>query len=631
MNPDQLSRLRDDSSQFPGSPQQVRPTATPVDTFTAPQAGAQLQQLAQGLSSIAPSLNRFSDAAFQREQEGAHEQATTAASKAHEQRLAYADAVKQGVIKPNENPWFQYYYKQQSGALAAGDYGSALEAEMKTNPAWVESTDPADFHKLEGEFRKQWMKDNVGEQAQDPHYSATFSKIMDGVTQDAANRFASEAGARMQLKAGEQLNQLLNQTIDRSIQKGEGRDMLLQQLNAIQDRYLKDNPKGGIIANQQITRAIQSYALLHPDQAENVFDLAKDIRAGSGTLDGIGIFRSMVAETKDKLTTTQLEGLKLQDLKETNEDKRGERDMWSRLVDTLQNAQDPQTADLTSFITEAKKYGNADEMTRRIMGLRQNIAQKDEFGNENTFRRASLRIYGLDPEHPGSYMNMQSLAGLANLESGLRISSSQFLELAGKIKERDNASDQGKVLKEMQVLTNPAFVEAKNLLRDGIMDPVSPSREQATNYGLALEDLTMRYLGAIPQIEGEPDLKKRMAIVNGLVHETASTYAPDMARVSRADNETNAQDNAAKTGVYHAVISKITTPDDRRQMTRIEDEVGDINRRPLGPDKKPKQLSEGTIRFLYNKGMSALYKSGQKVSLDDINDFLSEYRQSTKR
>jgi hypothetical protein len=628
------SRIQIDSEEFnprPLRPQPLTPRAEPVDTFSRPNAGAQMSQLAQALAGVAPSLSRFSDVQFDKETAANKEEATVSASKAHEQRLQYADAVKKGVIKANDNPYFQLYYKQQSGALAAGDYGSALKAEMETNPAFTESTDPKDFYKLEGDFKKQWVKDNVGDRGQDPHFGAVFQKIVDGISQDSANRFAEQAGARMMLHAGEQLNQLQNQTIDRSFENHESRPALVMQLNAINDRYLKDNPNSGNIVNNQMTKALQDYALLHPEQAEAVFDLAKDIHTGpGGTLDKVHTFRAMVEETRTKITVAQSETMRLQGMKEQEHDKKVERDFWSDATTALTKATNPATVDLGPFIQRATndKFGNSQEVTRSLYALREALSQKDAPGNDDTFRRAMLRVYGLDHERPGQLLSMDQLASYASLGTGMRLSNTQFLELQSRIQERDRQADEGKAMKQMRVLSNPMFTQAAKKLTDAIMDPALPTHMQQVRSGQALEELTMRYLQGLDQFDAAGDPDKQQKLMDNMLHGVAQLYAPDFARSAAQETAGLVREQERKQGIYHTVISRISTPDDKRQMENIIGEVDDINERPYDDNKKPRTLSESTIQFLFNHGMGTLYKKGQKIDLDDINDFLTEYRRA---
>lgn len=628
------SRIQVDSEEFnprPLRPQPLRPEAEPVDTFSRPNAGAQLSQLAQALSGVAPALSRFSDVQFDKEVSGQKEDATVAASKAHEQRLQYADAVKKGVITANDNPYFQMYYKQQSGALAAGDYGSALKAEMETNPAYTESTDPKDFYKLESAFKQKWVQDNVGDRAKDPHFGAVFQKIVDGISQDSASRFAEQAGARMMLHAGEQLNQLQNQIIDRSFQNHESRDTLVLQLNAANDRYLKDNPNSGNIVNNQMTKALQDYALLHPDQAEAVFDLGKDIHTGpGGTLETVHAFRAMVEETRNKITVSKAEQARLQGIQEQEQDRTRERSFWSDATTALTKASNPASVDLAPYVQRAtnEKFGNSQEVTRSLYALRDALSQKDAPGNDDQYRRALLRVYGLDQENPGQTLSMDQLAGYATMRPGMRISNQQFLELQSRIQERDRALDEGKTMKQMRVLTNPMFTQAAKKLTDAIMDPALPTHMQQVRSGQALEELTMRYLQGLDQFDaaGTPD--KQQKIMDNMLHGVATLYAPDFARSNAHETAGSVREQERKVNIYNTVIRRITTPDDKKSMERIIGEVEDINQRPYDADKKPRTLSEPTIQFLFNHGMGTLYKTGQKIDLDDINDFLTEYRRA---
>lgn len=624
-------RITVDSEEFnprPLRPQPLRPEAEPVNTYAAPKAGYELTQLASALQGIAPSLQRFTDQYEAKDEANQQEQATAAASKAHDQRLAYADAVKKGVIQPNDNPYFQKYFKQQSGMLAAGDYATALEGEMKTNPAWAESTDPNDFFKLEGAFKKQWLKDHVGDQEKDPHFAGTFYKVMDGVSQDAARTFAGAAGARMQLKAGEQLNELFNQTLDRGYSTNEDRGAVVAQLNAAKAQYLVDNPKGGTIANQQITIALQDYALAHPEHADEIFAMAKDIKAGSGNLYGLHIFKQMVNETQSKITLQQHEKLQLQHETETYADAKGERDMWSSLVNDISKAPNPLTFDVSGYVKQAQKFGNADDLVRRMYSLREDLTRKDSAGNDETFRDATLRLYGLDQNHPGT-LTMGQLAGLMHLPAGQRISSSQFLELSQKIQERDRAADEGKQLKQMQVLTNPGFIDIKQRLEKSVYDTTDP-HDTGFTASQADGDLVKAYLDRLPEIEAAKGPAEKQKILDSILHDVQVKWVPPDSRETAAEIENQTQDNLAKQGEFDSVVRSIKSPDDRRTMGRIQDEANFIRNNPR--DKatgKANVLSVPSLQFLVNRGLKI--PRGSKVDMEKIYELLSEYRRANSQ
>src|SRR5213080_155272 len=66
-------------------------------------------------------------------------------------RLNYKEAVRQGIITPDQNPFFVKAWKEQDGRVSADQYNSDLLVALSTGP-FAQSTDHADTDNLLNTF-----------------------------------------------------------------------------------------------------------------------------------------------------------------------------------------------------------------------------------------------------------------------------------------------------------------------------------------------------------------------------------------------------------------------------------------------------------------------------------------------
>jgi hypothetical protein len=183
-------------------PAPLRPQASPVDTFTRPNAGSRLGQLADALSGLAPSVARFSDVVAEQQNAKQQQAGILAAQKAQEEGKTYREAIQQGVIRPDQSPWFRMGAQETFGRVTARKYvGDFLASEEYQTVA--DSTDPRDFDKAEQAFRKRWSEENVGAQEPDQHYQLAFNNQAEATLFGLRENFAEQSGARLVKLTGE--------------------------------------------------------------------------------------------------------------------------------------------------------------------------------------------------------------------------------------------------------------------------------------------------------------------------------------------------------------------------------------------------------------------------------------------
>jgi hypothetical protein len=110
----------------------IQQNIRPVDTYYQPQmgpvqapgnAGQKLQQLGESLSGLAPELLKFTKQGLKIYSE---KEMAEGSRKAAENRTGFNEAIKQGLIKPGQSPWFKIGYDQQRLRIEASDYDSSI-------------------------------------------------------------------------------------------------------------------------------------------------------------------------------------------------------------------------------------------------------------------------------------------------------------------------------------------------------------------------------------------------------------------------------------------------------------------------------------------------------------------------
>lgn len=183
------------SVRRPDNPRIVRPVATPVSAYVAPAQNTPDQQLANSLSELAPALSRFSGVLQTRKATREKEAGEAAAREIADQGRTLTEAVRNGDITPDQNPWFRvgaYETFGRSGGLKyIGDFLSAFNKSAAS-----ESIEMKDFDAFERDFRQQWVSENLGEDP-DPFLANAFGSTVDGQLAGLRNEFARGAGQRL--------------------------------------------------------------------------------------------------------------------------------------------------------------------------------------------------------------------------------------------------------------------------------------------------------------------------------------------------------------------------------------------------------------------------------------------------
>lgn len=548
------SRLQVDSGL---RPQRIRPTAAPTDPFARSNAGEELAQLARGLQEISPSLGRFAQVLHERE---AQEQIARGAQRAREleeQRVTLRDAIKQGLIKPSENPWFLIGAKQQFGRAAAGQYARALQAAVAADPELQATDDPAAFDQFEAEFRKQWLTDNVGDN-RDLHFEKGFG-IVDGYAMDEARRFTAQVGARIEKLAGERLGIIVGQVLDQHYK--EGADVAAQLVTTEIQSYLADNPRAGRIANKRAIEAIADWARVNYKNVgrEDVEKLLRGVKAGPGSsLFGLPDAKKMLTDVEKDIISLRGAAANLQHNEEVRAQQQAEKSFWSEVSATLAQAMQNDTlagADLTPFMQRLAQIDPSPDAPAKLLRLRDSLLQSK--GNPEAFREALMWAHGVSEARPGQFLTVKQLASYAAAEG---LTGQEFNAVLTEIQQREQAEAEGAAGRGSKLLNDPMVNAGEELIRSTMIDlygtNLAGNRIASAN---AIADFRMAVLRD-PTLKGL-DPVKRFERLDALARTSLRLHAPE--HVLKAQNKAGevVEQNERTLGVFEEVMKRASDAD----------------------------------------------------------------------
>src|ERR1051325_3444751 len=181
----------------------LKPAASPVETFVQPNAGKQVEQLAQGLAMRVLSLVHLSDVLSQRKSEADFSAGQQKARELAQNAKDFKEAIRQGKITPNQSPWFMAGLREQFGRLAADRMNFEMLSAAAQDDTLQSSVNPADFDSFVQKFTQQWQHDNLNEGDRDLHFEQGFGSKADAYVADAQREFAAQLAGRVVKFAGD--------------------------------------------------------------------------------------------------------------------------------------------------------------------------------------------------------------------------------------------------------------------------------------------------------------------------------------------------------------------------------------------------------------------------------------------
>lgn len=184
----------------------------PQATTQAPRTNAALQ-LADSLARLDPEAQRAMQGIASDRADKARAQAKKDAIQASGAELA--QAVRDGLIEPTQNPWYMDAYKKESAAIRGGD---ALQQLQTESASWEEATDP-------DAFAKRW-REEVGSLAgtfEGPEAAAGFVAAEQAVTSQVLQQNVARNQQRIQTERKNNLAMLSSQALAQAYAETGGR------------------------------------------------------------------------------------------------------------------------------------------------------------------------------------------------------------------------------------------------------------------------------------------------------------------------------------------------------------------------------------------------------------------------
>ena len=351
----------------------LRPSAGPASVFGASSAGSDLAQIAQAFGALSPTLARMGQQIGERKAQSATIAGEEAARVLEQSKLDYHEAIKRGLIEPNDSPWFRYGLKKQGGINAALRYQRELTAAVQDLP---EEASLADFESFEREWFKEWSAKNIGEQ-RDEAFVQGFAASAAQARQGIALAFASRQNQAALKLFEEGLSSRLG-AIASGLAQGAGDAEYAdaaEKMNAILTDAESINPRIRSRLTELVTGVLYSEALVRGD-TDLYAKLTQRIKGGTGRFDQI---------TSVKLNLEKLTGEIIQneardrEVREVREKERKETAYQGALVEFATAAKDLKRWDLVNPEPFAKKLEDqgmieeADDLRRFALTRRENM------------------------------------------------------------------------------------------------------------------------------------------------------------------------------------------------------------------------------------------------------------------
>lgn len=536
-------------------PKIVRPTATPRDTYVAPQRQGVEEQLADALSSVAPSLARFAGVLGQQKGQQEREAGEAAARDMAAQGKQFTDAVKAGTIRKDQSPWFRVGFYETAGRASGGKYiGDFLEALGKSPVS--ESVEVADFDKFEQEFRATWTKNALGEKP-DPFLANAFGTTADGQITNLRNEFARNAGARMVKLNDENFHAEIFQKVQTFDTNDTPLAERIAEIRLAQDRQVATGGMTFDQVNKKTAQAVAAAAIrLRDTTILDILDAIPTDAKSKGVLGGTSYGAELRREAESAISRAVDDDARREEVKVKREREQGIKTISGGLVDAL--SKDP-GANIDTYITEMRKIDPTYIPT--LYNLRDAISDGYLQDDPNVVRGLTMGIHTAQPGS-GGYTTRRDLdRALGSRQMTLET----YRTLSNELEQRDAAGGSGKFLRN-PILTDIANETHKTFVSeypDGLVTPAVRMNAQAA--ADEAEYLMLQWLQKNPEATPETILTTKTAIRERVVRSRIGLQA-------KAENASGQDQSAVSKNIKPAQFF-VADPIQAGQMSRELQEI----------------------------------------------------------
>lgn len=411
----------------------LRPIAAPVDTFVQTNAGTSTAKLADALATVAPRVGRLADVLGKQEDANEKEKGEQMARRIAESGKSFRDAIREGLITPDQSPWFRLGAKEQFGRVTADKFATDLQLAMANDPKLTESVEASDYDAFVQEFRAQWLRDNVGdEKDRDLHFENGFGPRSDAYVTDLRRQFAAQAGQRLVRVVGDQQYQEQHGVIQDGITRGLDMTAMAEGLNVTNRRAIATglNPR---VANEMTIRAVADAAMRTRNPA--LLDVLKQVEGGRGAfLWGTRPAQEAMREALDYIATARQRENAARRADDAERRETEERTVFTEAAGALAQSTDPHAVDMAPYIQRLAAQGNT-QAIRELTALQDALAGERFETNPEVLNDTLAAIWS-----PNGGVTMRSLVRLL---SNKQLDPRDFAFLESQIRSRDEAATGG--------------------------------------------------------------------------------------------------------------------------------------------------------------------------------------------
>jgi hypothetical protein len=300
---------------------------------------------------------------------------------------------------------------------------------VEADPKLQESTNPADFDKFTGDFRKQWLSQNVGDENRDLNFERGFGAMSDAYSEDSRRQFVAQAGQRLVKQVGDNHYQEVFQMLDHETHMNATPDAMAEALNLLNDRAIATgmNPRS---ANVAMVQALGD--LVQRDHNTQLFDVLKKVKTGSGNLYSTAFAQDTIQKVTDYVSVKEQ-----QQHVEAQERAKEQREEATRaavgdITSAWINSDNPSKLDFTPQIAQLAKIDPS--AAESLIRFQSTVSGAKFESNPQTVNSTLAGIFSAPAGSP-EYVSTKTLVGLLNAKE---INQQDFAFLRSQIDNRDD-------------------------------------------------------------------------------------------------------------------------------------------------------------------------------------------------
>lgn len=466
------------------SPAGLTAPAQPVDTFVKTGAGAQLEQLAQGLSQLSPALGRFSDVLTQRQNETDLASGQRTARDLANSAKSFREAIQSGKILPNQSPWFMYGLHEQFGRLAADHMSAEATVAAAQDESLQSSTDMADYDKFLSDFIPKWQDANVDPSERNLQFEKGFGSRADAALADLRANFASQIAGRVQKFANDgHFSEVMNSVITEAA-RGTSHAVVGAEISQLMDAGIARGMNGTQLNIKTVDAVVAAAKRLNDSSWLDLLDTIKTGRPDNrGNRPSLATTQYGSTEIEKAQQEIAGQNQTLANIRWTNDERQHAEavaSVYRQAVSALEATDDPASVNLSS--QRAAMNAVAPEKVNDLINLQKNYRDETIVTDPPLVASAFRRVW---TPYPGEQATTEADAG--DLLANRKISRPDFTTLMSYIQERDRGGS--KIANDPLLKQGQAQIRAMFAAEFG-----QGSSDQKQRAEEAVDEFTSQYL-----------------------------------------------------------------------------------------------------------------------------------------